>query len=84
MAGGPSMAARGRLGGLTTAARHGGTAATQAARDTYRQSFREGHGCRVCPRVDIPFDLPDDERERRGEYLRRAHFARMAMARQSS
>ncbi len=80
----PTMAARGRLGGLTTAALYGGTAITQAARDTYRRSFRDGHRCAVCPPVVIPADLPDDERERRGEFLRRAHFSRMAMASRKS
>jgi hypothetical protein len=77
------MAARGRLGGLTTAARLGGTAATQPARDAYRRSFRDGHACVVCPPVVIPSDLPEVERDRRGEFLRRAHYSRLAMARRS-
>lgn len=72
------MAARGRLGGLVTASRYGGTAITQAARDSYRRSFLVGHECAVCPPTVIPTDLPELERARRGEFLRRAHFARLA------
>lgn len=72
------MAARGRLGGLTTAARYGGTAITAPARDTYRRSFLVGHECAVCPPTVLPADLPELERARRAEYLRRAHFGRLA------
>jgi hypothetical protein len=74
----PSPAARGRLGGLTTAARYGGLAITQAARDTYRASFLDGHACAVCPLVTIDPELPLPERRVRAERLRRLHFTRLA------
>lgn len=71
------MALRGRLGGLTTAATHDGRELTERARSTYRASFRDGHRCKLCPPVIIPADLPELERARRGELLRRLHFARL-------
>jgi hypothetical protein len=73
-----SPQARGRLGGLTSAARYGGEAMTAAARAAYRESFKYGHECRVCPPVIPPDGLSEFERARRAEFLRRAHFSRLA------
>lgn len=70
----------GRVGGLRRAALHDGEAMTRQARDSFRASFETGHGCSVCPRIDIPAGLPAEERRRRGEALRRAHYSAVAMA----
>jgi hypothetical protein len=69
----------GRAGGYTRAALYDGREMTQAARDKFRESFAEGHACRVCPAVTLPGDLLSGERERRAEALRRAHYARVAL-----
>jgi hypothetical protein len=69
----------GRVGGYTRAALYDGREMTQAARDKFRESFAEGHACRVCPAVTLPGDLLPGERERRAEALRRAHYARVAL-----
>lgn len=79
-----SLALRGRIGGLTTAAKYDGRDLTQKARDTYRASFLRGHGCTVCPRIDIPHGVSEFERTRRAHALRRLHFARIASARKSA
>lgn len=65
-----SPAARGRLGGLTTAARYSPSAITAPARAAFLVSF-------------IPDDpeLSDAERERRAKAARRLHFVRMAQRR---
>jgi hypothetical protein len=70
---------RSRLGGYATAARHDSRAINAKARATYRESFREGHDCVVCPRVEIPAGLTDAERDRRGEALRKLHYGRLAL-----
>ena len=70
----------GRVGGYARAALYDGRDMTAAARQRFTESFREGHGCRVCPRVTLPADLLPTERGRRAEALRRAHYARVAMA----
>lgn len=70
----------GRVGGFARAAKHDGRDMTAAARLRFAESFRTGHSCRVCPEVILPSDLQPDERERRGEALRRAHYARVALA----
>jgi hypothetical protein len=69
----------GRLGGYSRAARHDGELMTRKARQTFALSFLSGHGCKVCPRVDLPASLTDAERARRGEALRRAHYTRVAL-----
>ena len=79
-----AMARIGRIGGLVTAATHDGLAQTARAREVYRDSFLDGHFCKVCPSVVIPPDLPEFERHRRAQALRRAHFARMALRRKSA
>ena len=70
----------GRVGGFARAARYDGREMTAAARSTFAASFLTGHGCRVCPRVDLPGDLMPGERARRAEALRRGHYARVALA----
>lgn len=70
----------GRIGGLERAARYDGAAMTAAARQRFAESFLEGHTCRVCPEIGLPSHLLPAERKRRAEALRRAHFARVALA----
>ena len=70
----------GRVGGLTRAAQYDGREMTARARQRFRESFADGHACRVCPLVTVPTDLLPLERTRRAEALRRAHYARIAMA----
>ena len=53
---------------------------TAKARQTFADSFLEGHACRVCPPVELPADLLPAERARRAEALRRGHYARVALA----
>ena len=76
-----SPTARGRIGGLTTASMYDGVELTRKARDAYRLSFLQGHGCAACPRIEIPADVPDLERHRRAALLRRLHFARLGSKR---
>jgi hypothetical protein len=64
------MAARGRIGALVTNSRYGGREITQKARDTFRASF--------AVLVDPGGVLPPQERERRAENARKAHYARLA------
>jgi hypothetical protein len=70
----------GRVGGFARAAKHDGREMTAKARATFAASFLEGHACRVCPETRLPADLLPGERERRAEALRRAHYARVALA----
>lgn len=84
MADAATITAVARLGGLAKAARYDGLEGTAAARASYRASFSSGHGCALCPRVEIPDELPAVERERRGVALRKAHFVRLGMARRRS
>jgi hypothetical protein len=70
----------GRVGGYARAARYDGREMTAAARQRFADSFREGHECRVCPAVAMPDGLLQGERARRAEALRRAHYARVALA----
>lgn len=72
----PALA--GRLGGLTRSATHDGLTVTTKARGTFAASFLDGHGCSVCPAVDVPAELPAAERERRAAVLRRLHYTRIA------
>jgi hypothetical protein len=74
------------IGGLSRAARYDGLTVTQKARDKFRASFLTGHGgigddgCKVClQRIEIPSDLPIEERERRAEALRRLHYSRVSL-----
>jgi len=67
---GLSPSQRGRLGGLTTAARHSPTEITAPARAAFMDSF-------------IPTDpeLSDAERDRRAKAARRLHYVRLAQRR---
>jgi len=77
----PAEAARrGRLGGFSTAARYDSRAQNAKARRVYRDSFESGHGCHLCPRIDIDPSLPPEERRRRAEALRRLHFSWLGLA----
>lgn len=66
----PDMAARGRIGALVTNSRYGGREITQKARDTFRASFQLV--------VDPDGLLEPQERQRRAELARRAHYVRLA------
>ena len=57
-----------------------GREVTARAREVFAASFLDGHTCRVCPVVSLAPDLLPKERDRRAEALRRAHYARIAMA----
>ncbi|MGD0115990.1 MAG: hypothetical protein ABSC13_08320 [Dehalococcoidia bacterium] len=70
---GLSPAARGRLGGLTTASRYSPAAITAPARAAFLKSFTP----------DDP-EISDAERERRAKAARRLHFMRMAQRRWSN
>ncbi|MEX2081147.1 MAG: hypothetical protein WEC33_05990, partial [Dehalococcoidia bacterium] len=67
----PIKAAAGRIGGFTTASRHNSMATTAKARATFYASFEHD--------VDPNGELPVEERQRRAEAARSAHFARLAM-----
>lgn len=71
----------GRIGGLTKAALYDSRDGTAKARDAFWNSFLEGHGCKVCAKIDIPSDLPSPERHRRADALRRRHFSSIALHR---
>jgi len=71
----------GRKGGLTKAALYDPRDATAAARMAFRDSFQNGHACKVCSRIDIPADLPAAERHRRAEALRKRDFVSLALQR---
>lgn len=76
------MAARGRIGAHVTLARHDPVELTAKARATYRASFVDHSSCAMCGHPPaIPTDLPELERVRRAEHLRRAHYARMVRRR---
>lgn len=70
------------LGGLGRAARESPEQMLEAANRTYRDSFRAGHQCGMCPTVTIPQDLPADEIERRAKALFSAHMRRLRMRQQ--
>jgi hypothetical protein len=67
-----------RLGGLTRAALYDGEPVTRKARGAFAASFQNGHGCSVCPSIEIPVDLAPAERERRAAVLRKIHYTRIA------
>ena len=70
----------GRAGGYARAAQYDGREMTARARQTFADSFLDGHACRVCPQTALPPDLLPVERARRAEALRKAHYARVALA----
>lgn len=63
------MALRGRIGGFSLAATHDAREYTKAARSAFLAKFL----------ADIPSDLPEEERQRRAQAARQAHFSRMAL-----
>lgn len=71
---------RARALAFRRSALYDGLTVTAAARRTYASSFADGHGpCSLCgPRVDVPADLPQFERQRRSAALRSAHFTNLA------
>lgn len=74
------QALAGRVGGYARAAKYDGREMTARARQTFVDSFLEGHACKVCPEVVFPADLLPVERQRRAEALRRSHYARVALS----
>lgn len=75
------LASIGKLGGLTFAATNDTKALSQLGRNAFRDSFLKGHGCKLCPQIDLPEDLKPQERVRRANMLFRMHFMRMVGAR---
>lgn len=49
---------------------------TERARQTFRDSFLTGHGCKVCPRIDIDPALPLHERQRMADAMWQLHWTR--------
>jgi hypothetical protein len=70
-----------RIGGLALSAQRDPRDYTAAARAKFRDSFATGHGCRVCPTITIPDDLPSPEQARRAAALRSLHFSRLGRRR---
>jgi hypothetical protein len=66
------MSMLGRIGAYTTHARHDAKATTAKARAPFLATFEK--------QVDPNGSLPPEERAKRAEAARRAHFARMALA----
>jgi hypothetical protein len=64
------MALRGRIGAHVMHARHDPREITQSARAAFNSSFER--------QADPTDDLPAEERARRADHLRKAHFARLA------
>lgn len=75
------LAAYGRLGGMTFAAQNDTKAFSRTGRLAFRETFQNGHGCKLCPQVDIPSNLEEAERDRRADFLYRVHFTRLAQQR---
>jgi hypothetical protein len=71
-------------GALAANARRDVHAHAARMRRAYRDSFLVGHGCRLCPRIDIPADAPGGDRERRAAALWRLHWHRMRRQRRST
>lgn len=61
----------GRIGAYTLHARHDAKETTAKARETFLSKFERD--------VDPDGTLPPEERTRRAEYARKAHFARLAL-----
>jgi hypothetical protein len=61
----------GRIGALVLHARHDAKATTAKARETFLNKFEK--------EVDPDGTLPPEERARRAEYARKAHFAHLAL-----
>jgi hypothetical protein len=70
---------RARVGGYAARAKHDGRELTTLARAAYRDSFRRGHSCVLCPAYRMPTGLSDAEVTRRADSLRKAHYARLSL-----
>jgi hypothetical protein len=70
------MAARGRIGALVTNSRYSGDTLTSKARKSYIESFADRARAEAAARGE---EITDVEAARRGEFLRRAHYARLAL-----
>lgn len=68
----------GRLGGLAAAASIDVAARGRSGQSKFVDNFKDGHGCKSCPTILIPDDLPETERRRRSNILYRMHFVRLA------
>ncbi len=69
------MARRGRVGALVTLSRYDGRLITQRAREAFIASFWEQARAEAMGRGET---ITDAEARRRGEFLRRAHYQRLA------
>lgn len=71
-----------RIAALSRVAREpSGTAMTEAARRTFRDSFDTGHSCTMCGTLEIDQALPDAERRRMADAAYRAHMTRLSHSR---
>lgn len=75
------LRAIGRLGGMAAAAVTDVRERGRRGHEKFREGFRDGHQCVVCPPVTIPTDLDVAERSRRAVQLYRLHYARLARRR---
>jgi hypothetical protein len=66
-----------RIGGLTAAARRDNDRHAAFMRRAFRESFRTGHRCRLCPEIEIPADVSPHDREQRAAALWQLHWERM-------
>jgi hypothetical protein len=71
----PEAVYRGQLGALVTHSRHSGTAITAKARETFIASFAEQARKEAAAKGEI---IDDVEAARRGGYLRRLHYTKLA------
>ena len=69
------MAARGRIGAYVTNGRYDGSELTSKARRTFIHSFTDQARTEAASHGE---EITDLEAERRGEFLRKAHYAAMA------
>ena len=70
---------RARIGGLARVALAESRSAVSApARKAYRESFRQGHECGLCPRIDIDQELPEEEIQAKADILYRLHMTRIS------
>jgi hypothetical protein len=68
-----------QLAALSRAAKEpSGTAMTEQARRTFRDSFDVKHECKLCGTVEIDQSLPAKERARQSEAAYRAHMTRIS------
>lgn len=70
----------GQIGGLRRSATTDMGVLAHAGQRSFRDSFENGHGCRVCTLVKIPDDITPEERKRRSNALYNAHFKALAYA----